>query len=121
MRYPSVHGTRHNGIALDWDANTFVHRLRSEGYRTGLVGKGHFQNFEFFPEIAKQQFDFSLDEQARRTGLPGVDGWDRYESVHGHLEEDIVVEAEKLECRNPGFSDMMNAVTAFVAASQRAG
>ena len=91
MRYPSVHGTRHNGIALDWDANTFVRRLRSTGYRTGLVGKGHFQNFEFFPEIAQKQFNFSLDEQARRVGLPGVEGWDRYESVQGHLDEDIVV------------------------------
>jgi len=90
MRYPSVHGTRHNGIALDWDANTFVRRLRSSGYRTGLVGKGHFQNFELFPEIARRQFDFSHDEQARLTGLPGTDGWDRYESIAGHLAEDIV-------------------------------
>jgi len=90
MRYPSVHGTRHNGIALDWDANTFVRRLRAEGYRTGLVGKGHFQNFELFPNIARQQFDFSLDEQARLTGLPGSQGWDRYESIDGHRAEDIV-------------------------------
>ena len=90
MRYPSVHGTRHNGIALDWDSNTFVRRLRSEGYRTGLVGKGHFQNFELFPNIARQQFDFSLAEQARITGLPGTDGWDRYESIDRHLTEDIV-------------------------------
>ena len=89
MRYPSVHGTRHNGIALDWDANTFVRRLRSSGYRTGLVGKGHFQNFEFFPEIARTQFDFSLDEQARLVGLPGANGWDSHESVQGHLDKDI--------------------------------
>ena len=90
MRYPSVHGTRHNGIALDWDANTFVRRLRHEGYRTGLIGKGHFQNFELFPDIARQQFDFSCDEQARLTGLPGTDGWDAYESITRHLDEDVV-------------------------------
>jgi len=89
MRYPSVHGTRHNGIALDLDANTFVRRLRSSGYRTGLVGKGHFQNFELFPHIAREQFDFSLEEQAHMTGLPGTDGWDRYESIQGHRDEDI--------------------------------
>ena len=89
MRYPSVHGTRHNGIALDWDANTFVRRLRSTGYRTGLVGKGHFQNFELFPDIAQKQFDFSLDEQARLTGLPGVKGWDSYESIARNLAEDV--------------------------------
>ncbi|MEM7275504.1 MAG: sulfatase-like hydrolase/transferase [Actinomycetota bacterium] len=89
MRYPSVHGTRHNGIALDWHANTFVKRLRSAGYRTGLVGKGHFQNFELRPDIARQQFDFSLAEQARLTGLPGHQDWDRYESIQGHLDRRI--------------------------------
>jgi len=91
MRYPSVHGTRHNGIALDWNANTFVRRLRSSGYRTGLVGKGHFQNFEVYPQVAREQFDFSLDEQARTTGQPGVDGWDRYESIRRYLDEDVTV------------------------------
>ncbi len=90
MRYPSVHGTRHNGIALDWDANTFVRRLRSVGYRTGLVGKGHFQNFELFPDIARKQFDFSLDEQARLTGLPGTNKWDSYESIERNLVEHVV-------------------------------
>ncbi|NNC80570.1 MAG: sulfatase-like hydrolase/transferase [Acidimicrobiales bacterium] len=90
MRYPSVHGTRHNGIALDWDANTFVRRLRADGYRTGLVGKGHFQNFELWPDIAREQFDFSLDEQASLTGLPGVDRWDAYESIQRHVDEDVV-------------------------------
>ena len=89
MRYPSVHGTRHNGIALDPEANTFVRRLRSAGYRTALVGKGHLQNFEIFPDVAREQLDFSLNEQARLSGLPGVDGWDRYESIKGHLDEDI--------------------------------
>lgn len=89
MRYPSVHGTRHNGIALDWDANTFVRRLRSTGYRTGLIGKAHFQNFELFPDIARQQFDFSLDEQARLTGLPGTDGWDHHESIERNRDEHV--------------------------------
>jgi len=89
MRYPSVHGTRHNGIALDWEANTFVRRLRSTGYRTGLIGKGHFQNFELFPDIARQQFDFSREEQARRVGLPGTNAWDSYESIERNRTEDV--------------------------------
>lgn len=87
MRYPSVHGTRHNGIALDWRANTFVRRLRSDGYRTGLVGKGHFQNFGLYPDIARQQFDLSLDEQAIDDGMPH--GWDHYEHVGRHLDGDV--------------------------------
>lgn len=43
-RMPSVHGARHNGIALPLDQQTFVERLRSNGYATALVGKSHLQN-----------------------------------------------------------------------------
>lgn len=43
-RMPSVHGARHNGIALALDQTTFVERLRDTGYATALVGKGHLQN-----------------------------------------------------------------------------
>lgn len=51
-RWPSVHGTRHNGIPLDPDANTFPRQLREAGYRTAAVGKMHLQNmgFWFSPE-----------------------------------------------------------------------
>ena len=44
-RMPSLHGVRHNGIPLDLDQTTFVDLLRTAGYRTGLVGKCHLQNF----------------------------------------------------------------------------
>ena len=43
-RMPSLHGVRHNGIPLALDATTFTDQLRRAGYRTGMVGKGHFQN-----------------------------------------------------------------------------
>jgi arylsulfatase A-like enzyme len=43
-RMPSVHGVRHNGIPLALDATTFTDVMRRAGYRTGMVGKGHFQN-----------------------------------------------------------------------------
>ncbi|MBX2837211.1 MAG: sulfatase-like hydrolase/transferase [Gammaproteobacteria bacterium] len=43
-RMPTTNGTRHNGIPLDLDAVTFVDQLRESAYRTGLVGKAHFQN-----------------------------------------------------------------------------
>lgn len=46
-RMPSVHGVRHNGIALSRDANTFVDLLRGAGYRTGLIGKSHLQNMGY--------------------------------------------------------------------------
>ena len=44
-RMPTLHGTRQNGIPLALDAVCFTHLLRQAGYRTGLFGKAHFQNF----------------------------------------------------------------------------
>src|SRR3990170_1166170 len=43
-RVPSAHGTRVNGISLDWDAATFVRALCAEGWRTVHVGKLHLQD-----------------------------------------------------------------------------
>ena len=44
-RMPTMHGTRQNGIPLALDATCFTHLLRHAGYRTGLFGKSHLQNF----------------------------------------------------------------------------
>lgn len=40
----SVNGCRQNGIPLALDSTTYADVLRANGYRTGLVGKAHFQN-----------------------------------------------------------------------------
>lgn len=40
----TVNGCRKNGIPLSLNATTYADVLRSAGYRTGLVGKAHFQN-----------------------------------------------------------------------------
>lgn len=46
-RMPSLHGVRHNGIALSNDSTTFVEVLRSAGYDTALIGKSHLQNMGY--------------------------------------------------------------------------
>ncbi|MBN8964508.1 MAG: sulfatase-like hydrolase/transferase, partial [Rhizobiales bacterium] len=53
-RMPSVHGVRSNGIPLSMNAVTFVDLLRDAGYRTGLVGKSHLQNFTGWAPIIKR-------------------------------------------------------------------
>lgn len=40
----SVNGCRQNGIPLGLYCTTYADVLRAAGYRTGLVGKAHFQN-----------------------------------------------------------------------------
>jgi len=53
-RMPSVHGVRCNGIPLSMQSVTFVDLMRDAGYRTGLVGKSHLQNFTSWPPIIRR-------------------------------------------------------------------
>lgn len=46
---PSVNGVRQNGIPLGLDSLTFAEVLRQSGYRTGYIGKAHFQNVTDIP------------------------------------------------------------------------
>jgi arylsulfatase A-like enzyme len=50
-RMPSVHGVRHNGIALPLESVTFPDLLAAAGYRTAMVGKSHLQNFSGVPAL----------------------------------------------------------------------
>ena len=45
----TVNGCRQNGIPLGLDCTTYADVLRAAGYRTGLVGKAHFQNVSPIP------------------------------------------------------------------------
>lgn len=42
-RMPSLHGVRHNGIALSREHTTFVEVLADAGYNTAIIGKAHLQ------------------------------------------------------------------------------
>lgn len=50
-RMPSVHGVRHNGIALPLESVSFPDLLAADGYRTAMVGKSHLQNFSGEPAL----------------------------------------------------------------------
>lgn len=91
-RMPSAHGTRHNGIALDWEANTFMRRLRANGYRTAHVGKSHLQNIGIGPDRIREIVDFSLDEESR-LATPAQE-WDIYERYDRYLTLDPVAPPE---------------------------
>ena len=61
-RMPSLHGTRQNGIPLSLDAVCFTHLFRAGGYRTGLFGKAHFQNFTGEPSRFQLKFPSGTQE-----------------------------------------------------------
>jgi len=78
-RMPSVHGTRYNGVPLNWRVNTFVRVLRAHGYRTTHIGKSHLQNMGVRHASLDELVDWSAPAEAVTTDLP--DGWDELESV----------------------------------------
>lgn len=82
-RMPSAHGVVFNDRSLAWTANTFVHRLREAGYRTGLIGKAHLQA------------GMSRNTARPSPGGPAMfdpypDGWDAFEDPGPYLRDDVV-------------------------------
>ena len=75
-RLPSVHGVRHNGIPLSFNAVTFVELLRAVGYNTALIGKSHLQTQTGRPPLSRpdpapEGYESRLKNYARqqRTSL----------------------------------------------------
>jgi arylsulfatase A-like enzyme len=87
-RMPSAHGTRHNGVSLNWRANTYVRVLRQAGYRTSHIGKSHLQNMGVGRRGMLAHVDFSLPAEAFELGL--VEGWDELENLERYRSTDPV-------------------------------
>lgn len=81
-RMPSAHGVIFNDRSLDWNANTFVRRFRSSGYRTGLLGKSHLQH-----GMSKNSIVPFRGESSGRSPYP--DGWDQLEDFDRYEETEI--------------------------------
>ena len=81
-RMPSLHGARHNGIPLSKDHTTFVELLRDAGYRTGLIGKSHLQNFT--GQAATAGFEADPDLHSPREGLRDAYHDNRHASTYEH-------------------------------------
>ncbi len=78
-RMPSTHGTRHNGISLNANVNTYVRVLKKAGYRTTHIGKSHLQNMGVNRTGMRRHVDFGLPEEAFELGL--TESWDEFENL----------------------------------------
>jgi arylsulfatase A-like enzyme len=91
-RWPSVHGTRTNGVTLDWNANTLMRTLRRAGWATSAVGKLHFQNmgWPWEPHEIEDMVrtdPLLLDPQAQDAVLHDrPTDWDRWEDHARHAQ-----------------------------------
>ena len=87
-RMPSTHRAWDNGTPLDWDANTFVRVLRTNGYRTGHIGKSHIQEmFDVPPDMQDAPDLFFLSGEGEAVNPKREDGWDAWEYGGRHREE----------------------------------
>ena len=71
-RMPSVHGTRFNGIPLDWRSETFVRRLADHGYTTSHVGKSHLQNIGDSVQVATMPREVPPEQEMVMMAAAGL-------------------------------------------------
>ena len=77
-QHPSTHGVWMNGVALPVDAPSVAATLHAAGYRTGLIGKPHFEPF-------LDPFLRFTENRVARDGLTGLHrGFEHFETAtHG--------------------------------------
>lgn len=86
-RLPSVHGTRTNGISLDWGAYTFMRSLKERGWRTAHFGKCHLQNMGIMRQARDILLRKAAPGDATHTAWP--EGWDEWEDQDRHKREKV--------------------------------
>jgi len=91
-RLPSVHGTRTNGISLDWGAHTFMRSLRERGWHTAQLGKCHLQNMGILRAARDALLASSAPGEA--VAAPWPAGWDEYEDEERHKRERVELPAD---------------------------
>lgn len=88
-RLPSVHGTRTNGIPLDWGARTFMRALRERGWHNAQIGKCHLQNMGVFKAGRDALLKDAKPGEAVQAAWPP--GWDEWENQERHKRERVVI------------------------------
>ena len=86
-RYPSANGVRFNGIPLPQGSVTFPDLFRKNGYRTGLMGKGHLQPIldPYDSSVGDKRSWWRNELDSRGADLsPPYYGYDEVSIVTGH-------------------------------------
>ena len=91
-RMPTAHGVIFNDRSLDWHANTFVRRLRADGYRTALLGKSHLQHGMSRNAVV----DFRGEGAVLRSEPAG---WDQFEDFERYADVCLRIRATFMALR----------------------
>jgi arylsulfatase A-like enzyme len=87
-KYPSQHGAWTLGTKLPESEGTIGQHLQSAGYRTGLIGKAHFQPLRSTPEFASIEAYPTLHDLEYWATFHGpYYGFEHVELVRNHTSE----------------------------------
>ncbi len=104
--YPSQHGAYSLGTKLMEDRHTVGEDFQAAGYRTGLVGKAHFQPLlgtEAFPSLESYPIMQDLDYWRKFHGP--FYGFEHVELARNHTDEAHVGQHYALWMEEKGFKD----------------
>lgn len=101
-QYPSHHGAWTIGVNLSEDTQTLGEVLSGAGYRTGLIGKAHFQSLAH-PSLESQPTLRDLDFWRGFTG-PWY-GFDHIELARNHADESHVGQHYAIWMEERGLAD----------------
>jgi len=104
-QYPSQHGAYTLGTKLLEDRPTMNDIWRKHGYRSGLIGKAHFQPLEgteAFPSL--ESYPILQDLDFWKTFKGPFYGFDEFELARNHTDESHVGQHYALWMEEKGFS-----------------
>ena len=80
------HGVWMNGVCLPEDAQTVAHHLQANGYRTGLLGKAHFEPWLGDPADFFENRMASLDNTGPHRGFERMELANHFFEGHSHYD-----------------------------------
>ncbi len=111
-QYPSQHGAYALGTGLDPEKPTVNDVFHKEGYRTGLVGKAHFQPLASTGEYPSlEAYPLLQDLDFWRSYQGPFFGFDDFELARNHTDEGHVGQHYAIWMEEQGFTDWRSCFT----------
>jgi len=81
------HGVWMNGVSMQEDKQTIAHHLKNHGYRTGLIGKAHFEPWLGSPETFFENRMASENNTGPHRGFEHMELANHFFEGHSHYDK----------------------------------
>jgi arylsulfatase A-like enzyme len=85
-QHVNSHGVWMNGVSLPEDQPTIAHHLQKHGYRTGLLGKAHFEPWLGSPDEFFENRMAALDNTGPHRGFDHMELANHFFEGHSHYD-----------------------------------